>query len=77
MRITIELDVDNYIGDIYKQLNPESKKRLSDEVSQILKTTVNNERKIKLTKLLKDLKNESGSFDLDAEILHEILRNDG
>lgn len=77
MKITIELDVDKFTGDNYKQLSPECKQRLIDEVAEILRTTVNNERKEKLKKILLELQNETGGADFDPEILYDILQNEG
>ncbi len=75
MKITIELDVDNFTGDYYKQLSAESKQHLINEVAEILRTTVNNEQKEKITLLLEELKKDNGG-DFDPEVLYEILRRD-
>jgi len=76
MKISIELEVDELTGNNYCELSPDTKQRLIAEISEILKTTVNNERITKLKKLLQELQNDSGGTNFDAEILYEILRTE-
>ncbi len=76
MKISIELEVDEVTWNNYKELGPEKKQRLIIQVSEMLKTAVNNERIAKLKKLLKELQDESGGTNFDAEILYEILRTE-
>ena len=76
MIITIELEIDDFTGKNYKDLSPECKQSLIDDVRMMLKNTVNNERKAKLKKILGELQNESGGSDLDPEILYALLRGE-
>ncbi len=74
MKISIELEIDELTWNNYSELGPEKKQQLIEQVSEMLKTTVNNERIAKLKKLVKELQDESGGTNFDAEILYEILR---
>jgi hypothetical protein len=75
MKITIEIDVDNFTGNNYEHLNPESKQRITNGVRDMLKDTVSTERKAKLQKLLEELQNESEYNALDPEVLYELFRD--
>lgn len=77
MKINIEIEVDEITGDSYRRLSSQGTEYLMKEVRCLLKKTVDEERKLRLRKLLSELKNTSGGKEFDVEILFHLINNDG
>jgi hypothetical protein len=75
MKIQIEVDVDNSTGYNFEHLTPETKTRIMDSITNMLKETVGSERKAQLQQLLEELQKESDYSTLDPEVLYELFRD--
>lgn len=74
--ITITLQVDEITDIAYQNLSDENKQHLNNDICTLLKNTITNVRMYRVKKLLDEIGKVSGSKDLNAEILSELLRDE-